>query len=259
MMWSYFFFTGTTHAESPSIPRTRPLNVLLLYCKDPELEHCLQLDAAYRRSAEDYCEEMLCLAETLDQFSAVAGEDGQTVRAFKCAIDSYDDKELPDSWLRWTEDRLREADCALLACSPTLISSLLSSSTIHMQRALCSVNSLLNTMPDKPFYPIFLNMPRQPDWIPTQLRSFSWFQLNISDFHRAMGNVDGEDEDSFFRRAYSCFESDSRFTDLLSLLKMLRRELTRPPSPPDRPAVLPPHPSEWMLFEARIHGLSVVA
>ena len=224
--------------------------MLLLYCKDPELAHCKQLDPTHWRSAEDYCEEMLYLADTLVRFSAVAGEDGHPVAGFKCAYDGYDDEKLPDNWLRWTEDRLREADCVLLACSPTLISNLLSSSTIHMQRALCAVNSLINTMPDKPFYPIFLNMPRQPDWIPTQLKNSSCFQLNISAFHKAMGPVDGLDEDSFFRRAYQCFELDSqkRFADLLSLLNMLRGELTKPPEPTSIPAILPSHPSEWLLL-----------
>lgn len=220
--------------------------MLLLYCEDPELSRCQQLDSSHWRSAEDYCEEMFSLAETLDRFSAVAGEDGQAVRGFKCAYDGYDDEQLPDNWLRWTEDRLREADCVLLACSPTLISSLRSSSTIHMKRALCAVNSLINTMLDKPFYPVFLNMPRQPDWIPSQLKNSSCFQLNISAFHEAMGNVDGLDEDSFFRRAYHCFEADSRFADLLSLLKILRRELTKPPDITSRAPVLPPHPSEQL-------------
>ena len=251
-MWP-FLCTGVTLAE-PTLTtrRTCPLNVLLLYCKDSELARCEQLDLAHRRSAEDYCKEVLCLADTLVMFSAVAGEDGQSVPGFRCLYDGYDEEKPPDNWLRWTDDRLREADCVLLACSPTLISNLLSSSTIHMERALRAVNSLINTMPDpsKPFYPVFLNMPRQVDWIPTQLKNSSCFQLNISAFHEAIGDISGLDEESFFRRAYQCFESDSKkkFADLLSLLKRLRGELTKPPELTSIPPMLPSDPSEWPLL-----------
>lgn len=228
----------------PSSPprRTKTLNVLLLYCKDPELAHCPQLDSTYRRSEEHYCEEMLCLADTLNKFSMVEGVDGRSLPGFTCVYDGYDDGTLEGNWLRWTETRLNEADRVLLACSPTLHTSLLSSlsSCIHMKRALCVVNSLINTMPEKPFYPIFLNMPRRLDWIPTQLKNSSCFQLNVSAFHEAMGDTDGLDEDSFVRRAYRCFESDSRFKDLLSLLKMLRGELIMPPEPVSARILLPP-------------------
>ena len=236
----------------PAKAQRRPLKVLLLYYKDPELAHCLQLDPAHWRSEKQYCDEMLCLADTLTKFSVVEGEDGQPCPAFTCVYDGYD-VGMVGNWLLWTETQLREANCVLLACSPSLHSSLQSSSsTIPMQRALCVVSSLVNTMPDKCFYPIFLNMPRQPDWIPTQLKNSSCFQLNVSAFHEVMGNIDGLDEEAFLQRAYCCFESDSRFADLLSLLKLLRGEFTKRPELPSKPVSLPSHstntPSESLLL-----------
>ena len=239
----FFFCTGQVSLALPSaMAQTHPMKVLLLYCKDPELAHCSQLDPAYRRSEEQYCDEMLSLADILTTFSAVEGGDGQSCPAFNCVFDGYD-AGMVDNWLLWTETQLREADCVLLACSPSLHSSMQSSPTISMQRALCAVSSLVNTMPYKPFYPIFLNMPRQPAWIPTQLKNSSSFELNVSAFHEAVGSVDGLDEESFMQRAYRCFESDSRFAGLLTLLNMLRGEFTKPPKPPSKPASLPSHPT----------------
>ena len=108
-----------------------------------------------------------------------------------------------------------------------------------MQRALCAVNSLVNSMPDKPFYPVFLNMPKQPDWIPTQLKNSTCFQLNVTAFHEAVGNTDGLDDETLFRQAYHCFKSNSQFEDLLHLLKMLRGEIPKPPEPSSTPISLP--------------------
>ena len=187
---------------------------------------------------------MLSLADTLTTFSTVKGEDGQSCPAFTCVFDCYD-VGMVSNWLLWTDTQLREADCVLLACSPSLHASVQSSSTIPMRRALCSVSSLVNSMPEKPFYPIFVNMPRQPDWIPTQLKNSSSFQLNISAFHEAMGCTDGLDEESFIQRAYQCFQSDSQFADLLALLRNLRGEFTKPSQLLSRPALLPSHPSEF--------------
>ena len=184
----------------------------------------------FKRSADHYCEEVERLADTLTVFSSVLAS-GAVVTAFKCVYDSDSVGFIPD-WLQWFEEALANADCILMLCSPILSMSLRHQGVLEMTRGKCNIASLAHYMTSKCCIPVFLNMPRQNEWIPPSLRAANCYELHIDALHQEIGNVDGMTEQQFSDAAVRCLGSNRQLAQLNQLLQVLRREPA--PAPPPR-------------------------
>lgn len=219
---------GIGYLYLPAVPpvstRPHPLSVVIVYARDAQL---LTLQPPFRRTVDQYCEEVDRLADTLTTFSSVIAS-GAVVPAFKCVYDSDSVGFVPD-WLQWFEEALANADCILLLCSPILFMSLRHQGILEMARGKCNIASLAHYMTSKCCIPVFLNMPRQNEWIPANLRAANCYELHIDLLHREIGNMDGMTEQQFNEAAVNCLGTNRQLSQLNQLLHVLRRELQGSP------------------------------
>ena len=173
------------------------------------------------------------LVDTLTLFSSVLAS-GAVVTAFKCVYDSESVGFVPD-WLQWFEEALGSADCILLLCSPVLFMSLKHQGVLEMARGKCNIGSLAHYMTSKCCIPVFLNMPRQIEWIPVGLRAANSYELHVNVLHREIGSVDGMTEQQFNEAAVHCLGSNRQLSQLNQLLQVLRREPPAPMPPRESP------------------------
>ena len=219
-------------AMPPVSQRPHPLSVLIIYAKDSILQNPQALPAPYQRSPEDYCGEVEQLVDTLSVFSGVQAQDGTTIASFRCAYDGG--SGFIPNWLQWFDEELKNADCVLLLCSPQLIASLSQpTGSVQMARGQCNVASLNFYITQKCFIPVFLNMPRQSEWIPVSLRAADCYELYIGSLHHQMGDTSSMDERQFVEAAYRCLATP-HLQPLNQLLRVLRREVPASRSSPIR-------------------------
>ena len=181
----------------------------------------------------------------------MTANDGTVVPAFKCIYDSDNIGFIPD-WLQWFEEALTNADCILLLCSPILFMSLRIQGVLEMMRGKCNISTLAHYMTKKCCIPVFLNMPRQPEWIPVSLRAATSYELQVDVLHQEIGNVDGMTEQQFSQAAVRCFASNPQLSSLNQLLQVLRRDLQPPPPLP--PVTLPSVGGEPLLPYNNYHN-----
>ena len=232
---------AVTHPPSPPSrlpPPQNPRTILIIYCKDHLLQTSIQLDPIYRRSADDYCQEIYNFVYTLNMFSNVpASSDGPPRQAYHCIYDVQESQNNHiTNFLQWTEQQLLKCDIILLACSPLMSNALLggTENVIEMEKGQFNTHSLVHALTDKPVIPLFLNMPKQVTWLPLHMRSTPCYEVNVKVLQDGIGEV--RDEDEFARRAYILFDQDRRLKGFIELLRILRKEkMDVPKSPMDLP------------------------
>ena len=196
--------------------------VFILYCKDTELM------ALYNKSADDFCDQVLALADIL-RYSGV-----ETV------IDQY--KDHMANWDGWTQSMIAQSDHVLMVCSPQLSRSLQSQAIIvvEMGKGKFFNHSVVNSISAPKFVPIFLHDCVAHDWIPASLRMTSNFKLNISELTPL---IDVEDEtpnyDQLVQAKLRNALQDPRFIDIVNLVKLLRQDSDNTPPPVLNPFSLP--------------------
>ena len=219
------------------IPQNHPLlpdnnKVLILYCKDDMLHSRPELRTTEQRNALDYCKEVSDLVETLTLFSN---------NLFTCIYDiTSSEGTFIQNFIQWSDIHMNQCNTIILLCSPRLAMHLQSTTEriIDMERGQFSRDSFINVLhtPNKCVIPVFLNMSKKFDWIPSSLRSAACYEVNVKALQEGCLGV--KDERELVARATHCFESDERLIDLVKLLKILRKETSiDDPSPH---VVLPP-------------------
>ncbi len=172
----------------------------------------------------------------------------------ECIADFYE-KDHPQSWSVWTENRIRDCDYVLYVCSPLLISDLRSGEhrNINMNVGMFFSNAIVHSIVAPKFVPVFLNecVPRDPkDWLPLQLHASRQYRLNIRDF-----------SNSVLRSEYSLEQRSAAvagslglpgYRDLACLVRFLRGEQeVVPPTMPQRPIPVPAPPPERPVYQPR--------
>ena len=185
------------------------------------------------------------------------GSDGCGYQAYKFTYDRLAaDGVFISNFLQWSDESIIRCSKILLLCSPQLAACLNSSSdnggTVQMERGMFSKHSLINAIPHKPVIPVFLNMPKQQQWIPPPLSSASSYSVNIKALQEGCLGVASERD--WVERVYTLFREDRRLDDLVDLRNVLCSERMLDFSPTNTPL---PDPTLTDLSRTKLYELAV--
>ena len=215
-------------AEATPDAQTRG-KVFILYCKD--------------NLPESFCDDVLDLADILRHCG------------FDCMVDHYVDVH-PPNWNIWTEQKIKESQYVLLVYSPTLAEWMKSPQqhTLHMAKGKYYSNMVVNFIHPPKVIPVYLNQytPGNLEWLPSQMRMYSVYHLNVAQLGQAM-QVPGDTSEDIFRQKLEMALHDPRFREVAGLVYHLRNESDAVPPDPARNPInvppsyssshVPPHPS----------------
>ena len=203
-----------------SDPAQKKGKVFILYCKDdaPDL----------------FSEDALALADTLNYCGGIT-----------CSIDHYIDSH-PSNWNAWTQKKIEESEYVLLVWSPALAKMIKTPGEymLNMEKGKYYANGIVNLIHPPKFIPVFLNgyNPRTPtnlEWLPPQLRTYTVYNLNISEL-RSVVEVPDDTPPYVFSQKLQAALHDDRFREVAKLVNHLRGTSdTAPPIPPQNPIAVP--------------------
>jgi hypothetical protein len=124
---------------------------------------------------------------------------------------------------------------------------------LEMEKGLLSSHSLINALPHKKVFPVFLNMPKALSWLPYSLYSTPCYEV---DFKALQEGTMGASEEEFESRAYLLFERDPRLKGFLDLIRALRKERDLDPQPPKNVFKIPDYPIPPECFDVVIPAVT---
>ena len=213
-MYTNFHSEVTTAAQKKG-------KVFILYCKDaaPNL----------------FSEDVLALADTLNHCGGI-----------DCTIDHYVDTH-PPNWNTWTQQKIEESEYVILVWSPSLAKMIKTpgENMMHMEKGKYYANGVVNLIHPPKFIPVYLNgynpgTATNLEWLPPQLRTYTVYNLNISELQAALEVPEGTPQDVFIQRLQTALQHE-RFREVAKLVTHLRgMSDTVPPIPPQNPITVPP-------------------
>lgn len=185
----------------------------------------------------DFCDNVLDLADLLSKSGRL-----------DCIFDGYDNPEgentteRPDAnWNVWTERQIKESDYVLLVCSPEMKRLIQnpSHSVVEMMKGKFFADIIANCIDPRKFISVFLNVPPNLEWLPTNLQTSSWYELKVHQLSTELEDTNGLSSDQFASRLGEHLQ-DPMFQGIASLLAYLRGDTYIPrPVPPSQPVQLP--------------------